>query len=284
MVVRLVPGLVVIQITTLLFPIAQVLKQRRDSRETQQALADFDKKRLGSVSTSAGSVVTGSTGSKKGKMYPMETLDQCLDSDHGNLQQYASFYELNGENILFLAKVLKFKKQWHYTFLRSREMGRAERLMFRNALSIYLELVNADTAHYPINIESPIYIGLLSIFGPATILAASKPRKSSSASVSTVTPWDEPAGDKDSDGEDGFPLKAVASVRPVSASSSSEHILPLPDPTEMDNVLENVIIPDKFDDKVFDAAFNSIKYMVWTGTWQRYMQSKRSSSASATPA
>ena len=273
-----------IQMTTVFFPIMQVVKQRREVQETQQALANFDKKRLGSVSTSSGSVVTGSTNSKRGKLYPMETLDQCLESDHANLQDYASHYELNGENILFLAKVLKFRKNWHYTFLRSSEMGRAERIMFRHALSIYIELVHADTAHYPINIESPIYIALLSIFGPATFLVASRPRKSTCSSpISVVTPWDEPRGDKDAEGEEGFPLYDMPSNRRVSASESSESILPLQDPTELDTILENVIIPDKFDDKVFDAAFNSIKYMVWTETWQRYMHWKRSS-VSSTPA
>lgn len=41
--------------------------------------------------------------------------------------------------------------------------------------------------------------------------------------------------------------------------------------------LEGVKVPGEFDERVFDAAFKSVRYMVWTETWQRYMSWKRSS-------
>lgn len=38
--------------------------------------------------------------------------------------------------------------------------------------------------------------------------------------------------------------------------------------------LEGVNVPGEFDERVFDRAFQSVRYMVWTETWQRYMRWK----------
>ena len=39
-----------------------------------------------------------------------------------------------------------------------------------------------------------------------------------------------------------------------------------------DDPWEKVKVPVDFDEKVFDAAFKSVRYMVWTETWQRYIR------------
>lgn len=39
------------------------------------------------------------------------------------------------------------------------------------------------------------------------------------------------------------------------------------DPTDQ---WEKVKVPVDFDENVFDEAFKSVRYMVWTETWQRY--------------
>lgn len=48
------------------------------------------------------------------------------------------------------------------------------------------------------------------------------------------------------------------------------------------DLIQGVNIPSEFDEKVFDAAFKSIRYMVWTETWQRYMNLKRRSRSTVT--
>lgn len=265
------------QLTTLVFPIVQVLKHQKAVRETQQALADFDMKKLDPSTTASGSMITRSTISKRGKMHSMESLDDCLNSNCDALQVYASFQELNGENIRFLVKVLNFQKQWHTVLSNAKEFSPAILAMFRMALDIYVTLIHADTAHYPINIEHPIYAKLEAMFGTATTLVATR-RNGSISSTSTphsvVTPWDEPQGDGD-----GFPMSAMPCSRPGSSgkNESSEHIVSLVDPTDPNDPLANFIVPDAFDEHVFDAAFKSIKYMVWSETWQRYCTFKRSS-------
>jgi len=264
------------QLTTLIFPIIQVLKHKQAIRETRQALADFDMKKFNSPSTASGSLVTESTNSKRGKMHSMESLDDCLGSSYDALQVYASFQELNGENIRFLVKVLNFQKQWHAILANYKEFSPAILTMFRMALDIYVTLIDADTAHYPINIEHPIYAKLEAMFGTATALVAT--RRNDSVSVtstphSVVTPWDEPQNNGA-----GFPMSAMPCSRPGSgANESSEHILSLVDTTDPNDPLATFIVPDAFDEHVFDAAFKSIKYMVWSETWQRFCSWKRSS-------
>lgn len=70
-------------------------------------------------------------------------------------------------------------------------------------------------------------------------------------------------------------------------NESSEHIVQVREDDDVrgDNggggagadVLEGVKVPAEFDDRVFDAAFRSVRFMVWSETWQRYMQWRRSS-------
>ena len=78
--------------------------------------------------------------------------------------------------------------------------------------------------------------------------------------------------------------------RPKSSNESSEHIIHIRenkltgsnssdnDETGGENdPLDGVQVPGEFDERVFDAAYKSIRYMVWSETWQRYMQWRRNS-------
>lgn len=284
---RFVPGLIVMEITTIVFPIIQIRKYNRAVRETSQALAAFDSKRLNSTASSvdgSGSFTTRSTRSKRsGKMYTMESLDECLGTNYDSLQIYASCMELNGENIVFLVRVLDFQKQWNSMFSQSLDLSRARMAMFRIALSIYVTLVHSGTATYPINVESNIYNHLEVIFGKATELVASERRHSIlSSSTSKVTPWEEPSEAVTPLQEpvhEVIQMKAMLSTPPTRKSNSNdscEHIISFSDDADPHDPLATFLVPITFDKHVFDAAFNSIRYMVWTETWQRYMQWNRS--------
>ena len=268
------------ELVTLIFPIVQFFKHRKAARETQAILAEFDAKTLQSEpSTTTGSLATRSTNSKRGKMFSMESLDECLTTNWDGLQVYASCMELNGENIIFLIKVLSFQRKWDMDFPKIRDSSRARMGMFRAALSIYVTLVHSETASYPINIESPIYANLESIFGAATKLVASRrSSESPSTPISTVTPWDEPQ-------QEPLVESSMLEMRNMSLSTpparrsidndSREHIISLDDDPQ--DSLAGFPIPAGFGEHVFDAAFKSIKFMVWSETWQRYMNWKRSS-------
>lgn len=285
----IVVGILTIEMVTLAFPILQIFKHKWFTRSTRQVLAAFDAKQLTSTSTENGSMATRSTGSKGGRMYSMESLEECLNTDHDGLQLYASCMELNGENIIFLVKVANFRQNWATTFSKIHNYGRARMSMFRAGLSIYVSLVHSSTASYPINIESPIYARLHSIFGAATELVASrKSIESPTTPISAVTPWDEPPNLDDVppvgnvlDANEMYAMRSMTlSIPPTRRSlrnESSEHIIPLDDLGDAHDALASFQIPREFDERVFDAAYKSIKYMVWTETWQRYMTMKRGS-------
>ena len=310
---RLMPGLMTIEVVTLGFPIYAIYKNKKAAREVNNALADFDQKRLQSFdegTTLGGSENTlttkGSTkGSKKGKMYPMESLDACLSGNHDGLQVYASCMELNGENIIFLTKVIAFTQQCQKAFYETckstTEFRKARTAMFRIGLSIFVSLVHSGTASYPINIESNVYAHLDKIFGPATALVASA-KRSRSPSIATpvsskITPWDDPADNNSStdihddanagyfdNAESSYPMRALS--RKSTGNESSEHIVRVRENDVGAGVgggdgrgdpLEGVKVPGDFDERVFDAAFRSVRFMVWTETWQRFTLWKRSS-------
>ncbi len=275
------------ELVTLIFPIVQLIKHRKAARETQAILAEFDAKKLQSEPSTTGSLATRSTNSKRGKMFSMESLDECLTTNWDGLQVYASCMELNGENVLFLTRILGFQRKWDMDFPKIRNSSRARMGMFRAALSIYVTLVHSETASYPINIESPIYANLESIFGAATKLVASRrSSESSSTPISSVTPWDEPQQEPlvessmlESSQQETFPMRNMSLSTPPARRSidndSREHIISRDhDPQDS---LAGFPIPAGFGEHVFDAAFKSIKYMVWSETWQRYMNWKRSS-------
>lgn len=276
-----IPGLMMMELVTLVFPIVQIFRHKQAARATQAILAEFDAKKLHSEPSTTGSMAT-STAFKRG-MFSMESLDECLTSNWDGLQVYASCMELNGENIIFLTKVLGFQRKWGMDFPKIRDSSRARMGMFRAALSIYVTLVHSDTASYPINIESHIYAKLQSIFGAATRLVATRRNSESpSTPISSVTPWDEPQPEPliespmlESPGET-YPMRSITPpARRSIDNDSREHIISLDDDPQ--DSLAGFQIPAEFGEHVFDAAFKSVRYMVWSETWQRYMNWKRSS-------
>ena len=302
-----------IEIVTLGFPIYAIFKNKKAAREVNNALADFDQKRLSSYDD--GTTLSGSqkslqtkgsskASSRKGKMYPMESLDACLHGAHDGLQIYASCMELNGENIIFLTKVISFTKKAQQAFQHTCELPsefqKARRAMFRLALSIFVSLIHSATASYPINIESNIYHDLDSIFGPATALVASVERARSPSIAtpvsSNVTPWDD-VDPSDASHDDGgpaarggysgnhspaYPLRAMSRrSRSSSGNESSEHIVQVRESevwrsgSGANDPLDGVKVRAEFDERVFDAAYKSVRYMVWSETWQRFMHGRR---------
>ncbi|KAL8857572.1 MAG: hypothetical protein Q9178_005900 [Gyalolechia marmorata] len=311
----LAPGMLAMEIVTVVFPIYQILKHKRAAREIRNALASFDQKRLESSHDSitlGSSARTGSVSSSKKKTYSAKALDECLTGNPEQLQIYASCRELNGENIIFLTQVIFFR---HLCQKLSASVGvsvrRARLIMFQKALAIYLTLVHSSTAHYSINIESPIYNRLRLLFSPATAVIATykASRRTSSLSLtntSSATPWEDhehheltPPGMIPSSGSDSsnkhhksnsrtqdlisIPLRSLPSRSKYISlgNSSSDHIVSIserefdsldPDSTTgiQNDPFDNLRVPADFDATVFDAAYESVRYMVYTGIWQRY--------------
>ncbi len=285
---RFVPGLVTMELTTLGFAYLQLRQYTQNEREKNKALTDFDEKYLNRLEenglSSAGSILTRSTDTKRSRrMYSMESLEECLNANYDGLQVYASSQELNGENIMFLVKVISFKKQWESAFSHCTDIQRVETTLFRSALRTFVSLVHARTANYPINIESTLYNTMNAVFGQATELVAAKRTNSMVSAKSTVAPWDEPASDSPpatgEPGSDSFRMITLLPATPHRESHDSNElfILSRKPTSEATDPLADFPIPEGFNDKIFDETYKKVRYTVWSGTWQRYMEGKRSS-------
>jgi hypothetical protein len=279
------------ELVTLIFPIYQVMRHKHAARETSRVIAQWEVNKRATTSTDGSITTKGS----RGRMASMATLDECLCGNYSGLQIYASTCELNGENIIFLVKVLNFRKQWAAVFAKAgSDTERARMAMFRAALSIYVSLVHDGTSSYPINVESFVYTGLYKIFGPATLLVASNCPATPTTPISAVTPWDEPVSHpfenspsttsnpfdnptsvtSESGRTEEFQMTSLTSLptRHSFDHGSTEHIISLDDAVNPNDPLADFKVPAAFDITCFDAAEKSIKYMVWTETWQRYCE------------
>ena len=300
---RFAPGMLAMELVTLGFPLYQMRKYNRDARETDEAVAQLKSKQR---SGSQGSIdfpdsPSGSLARKlKGRMHCMEALDSCLQGNYDSLQVYASCKEFNGENIIFLTKVIAFKQAWTALFdgfpkKTGALLGRDRNRMFRKALNIFVTLVHKGTSPQPINIDSSIYNRLDKIFGPATALVAlsktSSRTSSLSAASSSATPWDDPQDISPvasvSEEFDSFPMRPLSEASKAYGggdSGSRERIVSFSKEyvdgprnagmTKGKDPLEGYDVPDDFGVDAFADAYISIRYMVWTSTWQHYMDWK----------
>ena len=66
---------------------------------------------------------------------------------------------------------------------------------------------------------------------------------------------------------EGIVAAKVGDVVDVTACNDPWEIT---DTKTADDPWDKVKVPVDFDENVFDEAFKSVRYMVWTETWQRY--------------
>ena len=275
------------QILTLGFPSYEVYKYTLYRRKTDMTLTHLGLDKDLEPGERGMSFMSATTHSSH-RMWPMSSLTHALNTDPAPLQVYASCVELNGENIIFLTKVAIFEATFaSHTFTAGSNSDVHDRLkvrktLFRAALSIYISLVYVETAAYPINIESSIYAALDKLFGPAAELVAARRPTSPATPPSNVTPWDEPAMPTPSQtslaraspaleaeiGGEAYPMAemGIARTRTSISGHSARPIVP----TDLTDPLADFLVPDEFDGSCFDAAAKSIKFMVWTETWQRF--------------
>ena len=211
----------------------------------------------------------------------MESLDQCLKAGAVDLQVDASNIEFTGENILFLNRVLHFLEEWRFVFSSTGiDAMAARKLMFKSALNLYLGSVHEKVSPYPINIESPIYKQLDVIFGEALDLLSGRKSRTLSLTSSQATPWDEVDEVSAMKGSETVIRMTELSSRKSADNESREAIITSKEVLDLDDPLADYVVPAEFSSHVFDAAYKSIKYMVWTGTWQRYNTNGKRSSTS----
>ena len=270
-------------------PCWQVLKSRKLRRETLEILAEWETKRNNGSSARSDSTqtacdsgkqkVTLSTstgGSRRGEMYTMNALEKALQTNSTPLLLFAALKDFSGENISFLIHVRQWKADWSPLTDRFKVLKKAQakqlddgvlrRRQFNAAVQIYASFVGVHCSDFPINLSFAHRKELGGIFGAAT------------SSFSTHL-HDNPATPFD-DLEQG----AVNGGSPIAnLNDSTEEILPRNGVKSSggdksvgliylgSHLPHDTTIPNQFGPNAFDDAEESIKYMVLTNTWPKFV-------------
>jgi hypothetical protein len=284
--------------SVILVPCWQVLKSRKLQRETLEILAEWETKRTHNSSTRSRSAKTaydskqqksiastGTGGNRRGEMYTMNALEKALHTNPTPLLLFAALKDFSGENISFLNHVRDWKADWRPSIERFGVPKKAHvkqpdgnalrRKQFNAAVQIYASFVSVQYSDFPINLSFAHRRELGAIFDAAT------------SSISTqvhnnpATPFD--------DAERGGIEDGVL-VATTYLNDSTEQILPRQGAMSsssckriglacLDSRLPgDVTIPDAFGPHVFDDAEESIKYMVLTNTWPKFVTAGYASS------
>ncbi len=248
------------EFVTLYFPLMEAYKNKGFQQSTLAAIEDWEQKRtiaggagtLESGSTARNSTVADSTTSKKkNDMYSMQALEKALELNAAELLKFAAMKEFTGENIVFLTQVRDFKSSWDRSIKKGTFTSDMKRHLYNIAYDIFAKNVSLQTSQFPINIEGKIYFALESMFPQV-------PGSPRSENIAT------PFNDIQMVGSEGWSTNSGDSKTKSGyfETHSEEHIV--------DRSFERQI-PEGFDEHVFDRAEASVKYMVFTNTWVRYV-------------
>ena len=279
------------QAATIFFPVFEAYRSRAQLRST---LAAWEEKRKSGESSTecsssthnnsfTGSKKPGSTAtsvsSKKREMYTMAALDRALSTNATPLLHFAATKEFTGENVVFLMQVRDWRAAWNRAVQDFGTVrGQVKYRLFNMAVEIFATSVHTKTAEFPVNVEGRIRSNLEAIFGPAVVGIKHR-------SVHLVDPFNHQAFDNipperpsasppkfeydvlDSKYEDSH---YAADFQESFVPPKKSHLSVIPEVPET-----AIDIPAGFDEHVFDEAEASVKYMVITNTWPKFVDLHR---------
>lgn len=264
-----------LEIFTVCIPVWEVRKARNLSQETLESIARWEsRQRYGVKDTkSLHSEISGTTwasrmsrgapsvGSTGGSILTMDALEHTLEKNPEPLQEFSALKDFSGENVAFLMRVRDWKLAHNVSTAKVLAGGSSSsedekspitptkvttREMFEGALHIYLDFISGTCAEFQINLSSQDFRKLESVFEDAARLVINE----ESSVYDPATPFaDSPRNAADN---------AAAAVR------------------------YNGAIPDGFDENVFAEAEISIKYLILTNTWPKFIRQRRSFDATST--
>ena len=246
-----IPSLVVCQQVLILIPLFDAFRSQR-LNSSREDTASLTSNRSGTSQKSTQELYR--------ELKPkasMQALEHSIEQDIESLISWAATKEFTAENTIFLREVRNWKKKW----CALRVVSTAQRRqMFHEASLIYFTLINPFTAETPINIEYKIYKVLQDLFAGMEydpfMPRSATPDDLTSPAIreNVICPWEET-------------LSRPASIQSDMSSSSSASA--------------GGIIPSEFGEEIFDTAYESIKYLVFTNTWPRFVDAEMASKASS---
>lgn len=280
------------QASVIFVPFFQIFKHRRLATETRDIIAEWEEKqKFGSMTTASTKKghqsVKSTVSTRQGVMYTMSALERALKLDPTGLLMFSALRDFSGENISFLIHVRDWKANWapkspQPGLLRKQAPTKTQdpalvRRQFRQAVGIYASFVSLKYSEFPINISSAHLRDLQATFEQYAALVCAAP--SSNAATPFDNYWSSTVSE-DLESQNGKSPLSVAST--VVGEAGKED--PKRDATQsiqmqqykMTNFGErlpaDIGIPDSFDETIFDKAELSIKELVLTNTWAKYVK------------
>ncbi|PKY06126.1 hypothetical protein P168DRAFT_280962 [Aspergillus campestris IBT 28561] len=260
-----------LEIFTVFLPCWEVMRHQTLCQETLDAIAQWEAKHrvgkegsaMSEVTTAVDSILSGShqssTGSAETKssardsILTMGALELVLDRNPAPLQHFAALHDFSGENVAFLTHVAAWKVPWLPPTGPTSDDPDDPLLRdaFRRALHVYVTFVSVAHAEFPINLSSQDVRKLDRVFeAPARLVYGDH------AATDPATPFDGCTFDV-----------------PPSPTGSGEG-----DETLLSSApMYSGAVPAGFSASVFDDAEESIKYLVLTNTWPKFIKYRRSS-------
>lgn len=297
---RFSASIIIMQASIVFVPFFQVFKNRRLETETREIIAEWEEKHKSNLSLATGSTkarpysrfsarqsVKSTASTRHGEMYTMSALEKTLKLNPTPLLMFSALKDFSGENISFLIHVREWKAKWASATPKS-TLKRKQvppkpydqtliRHQFQQAVGIYASFVSLKYSEFPINISSAHLRDLEAMFEQYAALVCAEPVANAATLFENY--WSSTVSEdlESSPGKDQ--LSVVSTVvaddgkenfnRDSDGSSQLQHL-------KMANVGErlpaSIGIPDTFDETVFDKAELSIKELVLTNTWAKFVK------------
>ncbi|KAJ5213262.1 hypothetical protein N7449_000431 [Penicillium cf. viridicatum] len=266
-----------IEIFTVFLPCWEVMRHQSLRQETLESIARWelrvksagsDEKSLHSDMTMVASVMSGwksnsstSTFNSRDSILTMGALEHVLERNPAPLQEFSALREFSGENIVFLTSVAEWRSRLPQCIkdgsaLREKNKRDIVREGFNRALHIYAEFISVRHAEFPVNISHQDLRKLEDVFEKPTRLLYGEERD-----CDPTSPFDKFTFD--------LPSPASADSGKTMAGEMAGSI--------KDRVQYWGDIPADFDASIFDTAEASIKYLVLTNTWPKFIKDRRTS-------
>lgn len=246
---RFLPSLIVCQQVLILIPLRDAARNRTTQRRSLSMSTDTES--LTSIPSNVSEKFPGSILTKDLKpKASMQALEANIEHNIDSLVEFTASREFTAENTVFLREVRNFKRKW--SALRTVTTAQ-RRQMHTEASLIFFTLINPFIAETPINIEYKIFKKLQEQFeGMEYDPYMPTNRSASPVGDNVVCPWENTLDRPTS-------MESNASGASISSTSSTRSL-----------------VPSQFTEEVFDPAFESIKYLVFTNTWPRYVDAEMS--------
>lgn len=277
---RFAPGIMTMEAVTIFVPCYELIVSRRQRNRLLSELQAWNDRRtstakeLSSGASQAQSEVSHISGS-----YSRKAMESCLAEDSNALLRFAAAKEFSGENIIFLNYVRDWKAAWKGTTAQqldydSQDDSQQHRIrLFQIAVEIYAACIDINIAEFPINIESRIYSDLSEMFGgfaqsiDQPISGSTRMRVLESPAECYDLPKYRETSTIEITDEDN---QALCPGGYSHENQSIMHIQP--------RVPDSVDVPPQFGFGIFDQAERSIKNLVYTNTWPKFISFNGSSS------